>query len=195
MLIPGDTVAKHLTTAGIQIHGVLHIGAHECEERGFYSSVGITPENTVWVEAMHDKVALAKSRGIPNMYQAVISDVDDQTVKFNVSNNGQSSSILEFGTHAVQHPWVHYIKSTQETTVTIDTFCKREGIDPSKYDFWNFDIQGAELQALRGATDAIKHAKAVYLEVNTDTLYKGCALLPEIDDFMTSHGFTRVKSR
>jgi len=39
----------------------------------------------------------------------------------------------------------------QMKTTTIDTFMKREAMKtPSLYNFWNFDIQGAELLALKG---------------------------------------------
>jgi hypothetical protein len=33
-------------------------------------------------------------------------------------------------------------------SITIDTFFERNHIDASKYDFWNFDIQGATLNLL-----------------------------------------------
>jgi hypothetical protein len=62
----------------------------------------------------------------------------------------------------------------------------------SEYDFWNFDIQGAELFALKGANTAIKYAKAIYLEVNTEEVYKGCALIGELDNFLDKHNFKRV---
>lgn len=74
-------------------------------------------------------------------------------------------------------------------SITIDSFFKRNNIDASKYDFWNFDIQGAELMALKGANDSIKYAKAIYLEVNVNELYKNCGLINEIDDFLSKRNF------
>ena len=62
----------------------------------------------------------------------------------------------------------------------------------SEYDFWNFDIQGAELMALKGGTKAIEHAKVIYLEVNTEEVYKGCALISELDNFLDKYKFKRV---
>ena len=131
-------------------------------------------------------------RGIPNVYHAVITDKDDEDVLFNVANNIQSSSILEFGTHSTEHPGVVFVDKIHQKSITIDTFFKRNNLDASKYDFWNFDIQGAELLALKGATDTIKHAKVLYLEVNSKELYKNCALINEIDEDLSQFNFKRV---
>jgi hypothetical protein len=84
------------------------------------------------------------------------------------------------------------VDKIQGKSVTVDTFFERNRLDAQKYDFWNFDIQGAELMALKGATKSIQHAKVLYLEVNERELYKGCALMPEIDDFLAKYKFKRV---
>ena len=126
------------------------------------------------------------------MYNAVITDKDDAEIVFNISNNFQSSSILEFGTHLQEHPNVEYVDKIKQTSITVDTFFERNNIDASKYDFWNFDIQGAELMALKGATQSIKYAKVIYLEVNEKELYKNCGLITDIDNFLSQYNFKRV---
>ena len=60
------------------------------------------------------------------------------------------------------------------------------------YNFWNIDIQGAELHALKGAGDILNNVNILYLEVNTKHLYKNCPLLNEIDEFIEPKGFVRV---
>ena len=192
MLISQTEVINILTSNNIHINGVFHIGAHECEELEFYNKLGLKKENIVWIDAIPSKVSEATERGIPNVYSAVITDKDDDDIVFNVSNNGQSSSVLEFGTHSVEHPNVVYIDKLYQKSVTIDTFFERNKIDASKYNFWNFDIQGAELMALKGATHSIKYAKALYLEVNEKELYKNCGLIAEIDEFLSRYHFKRV---
>lgn len=194
MLISPDEVVEILKKHGLSFRGALHIGAHECEEMGFYGKLGLTPADIVWVDAIESKVAQAKARGIPNVYQAVITNEDDSPVTFRITNNVQSSSVLEFGTHAQHHPHVKFIDEKKLTTTTLDTFLSRNAIDPVVHDFWNFDIQGAELMALRGGTKALESAKAIYLEVNTEEVYKGCAKIDEIDAFLIPRGFIRVKT-
>ena len=192
MLIPFEEINRILVSKNIDVHGSFHIGAHECEEMGFYNKLGIQKENIVWIDAIPSKVMEASLKGIPNVYEAVITDKDDQEVVFNVSNNVQSSSVLDFGTHSKEHPSVVYVSQFSSKSLTIDTFFQRNGLDASKYDFWNFDIQGAELMALKGAVASIQYAKAIYLEVNVNELYKGCGLIKEIDAFLWQYNFKRV---
>lgn len=192
MIINLEEIQNILTSKKINIKGCFHVGAHDCEELPIYNNFGIKTEDIVWVDALSFKVEQSIARGIPNVYHAVITDKDDADVVFNVANNIQSSSILEFGTHAIEHPQVVFVDKIHQKSITIDTFFKRNNLDASKYDFWNFDIQGAELLALKGATETIKHAKVLYLEVNSKELYKECALINEIDEYLAPLGFKRV---
>ena len=192
MLISTDDIYRFFSQNNIHFEGVLHIGAHECEELPFYRTLGVSPENMIWVDAIQSKVNEATAKGIPNVYNAVITDKDNEEIEFNVSNNVQSSSVLEFGTHSHEHPWVVFVDKIKAQTITIDSFFEKNNLDASKYTFWNFDIQGAELLALKGATKSIQHAKALYLEVNEKELYKNCALIDEIDEFLSQYKFKRV---
>ena len=99
MLINFAEIIKILQENDIHIFGSFHIGAHECEEIHFYNQLGLKPEDVVWIDAITSKVNEATKRGIPNVYNAVITDKDDEEIIFNVSNNVQSSSVLDFGTH------------------------------------------------------------------------------------------------
>ena len=192
MLIPYHRIQQILTENKIAINGAFHIGAHECEELSFYRQLGVPSIDVIWIDAIPQKVVEAKHRGVPNVYHAVVTDQDNQDVIFHVSNNGQSSSVLEFGTHSQEHPWVTYVEDLPQKSITIQTFVKDNQIKMEKHNFWNFDIQGAELMALKGAGDLIHTAAAIYLEVNEKELYKGCGLIGEIDDFLLQYGFTRV---
>jgi deoxyuridine 5'-triphosphate nucleotidohydrolase len=192
MLISFEEINKVLIAKNINVTGALHLGAHECEELSFYNQLSLKNEDVIWVDAINAKVVEAQTRGIPNVYHAVITDKDDEDVVFNVSNNVQSSSVLEFGTHSQEHPWVVYVNKLHQKSVTIDTFFKRNHLDASKYNFWSFDIQGAEFMALNGAIQSIQHAKAIYLEVNERELYINCGLITDIDTFLATYNFKRV---
>lgn len=192
MLISFDRINEVLQKNNIHITGAFHIGAHECEELGFYHQLGIESTNVIWIDALPHKVREAQQRGIQNVFHAVITDKDNDEVSFHVSNNGQSSSVLEFGTHLQEHPQVSYIDTMIQKSTTIRSFIELNHIDIKQHNFWNFDIQGAELMALKGAGDIIHTASAIYLEVNEKELYKGCGLINELDVFMASYNFTRV---
>jgi len=193
MLIPPKAILETLATYNINLRGVLHIGAHDCEEIPFYlDALKLNLNNIVWIDAIPNKVMEAVQRQIPNVYHAVITDKDDEDVIFNISNNGQSSSVLELGTHAQEHPNIVYNNKLHLKSITINSFFERNGIDGSICNFWNFDIQGAELMALRGATKYLQYVDALYLEVNEKELYIGCGLIGEIDAFLAEHHFHRV---
>lgn len=193
MLIPLNKIIKQLNDNDINITGVLHIGAHDCEEITVYEKLLLKPKHIVWIDGYMPKVIECKNKGIPNVYHAIISDVDDKDVTFNVSNNIQSSSILELGTHSFYHPSIKYTNKIQCKTTTIDTFFDINGLDASKYNFWNMDIQGAEMLALKGGLKSLQYVDMIYLEVNTSEVYIGCSLLKDIDAFLQLHNFKRVE--
>jgi len=192
MLIKKDEILEILTSNNVNISGVFHIGSHECEELTLYNDLGIKNEDIVWIDAIKSKVDESINKGIPNVYNEVITDNDDEDVIFNISNNFQSSSVLEFGTHSQEHPWVVYVDKIKLKSITVDSFFERNNIDASKFNFWNFDIQGAELMALKGAIKTLKYAKVIYLEINEKELYKKCGLVYEIDLFLSQYSFKRV---
>ena len=208
MLIPlHDLIRKY----NIQLRGVLHVGAHECEEIRDYEQY-VSRDKVLWVEAMPDKVITSRNTypGV-QMVCAVVSDCVEE-VTFHQSNNGQSSSILNLGTHQQLHPQVWYVKDTKVQTCTLATVlqsqnnafwsegCKpsttQSESDPTKsgFNFINLDIQGAELKALRGMEAWLPQIDYIYTEVNQEYVYEGCALIGEIDEYLAQFGFRRVET-
>ena len=194
MLINFQQIQEILSSNNINITGCLHIGAHDCEELDFYINLGLKPIDIIWIDAIPSKVDDAKNKNIPNVYHAVITNKNDENIIFNIANNGQSSSVLQFGTHSKVYRSIKYINKIHLKSITIDAFFQRNNINPSKFNFWNFDIQGAELMALQGASQSIKYAKAIYLEVNEKELYKNCGLISDIDNLLSQYNFKRVIS-
>ncbi len=94
----------------LEINGILHVGAHYCEELPKYMKIGVKKEKTIWIEANQYIVDLKKHQDKElKIIAALITDEDDKEYLFNVTNNGQSSSIYEFGTHSKNHPEVKMI--------------------------------------------------------------------------------------
>jgi FkbM family methyltransferase len=179
----------------IKPKGVLHVGANVGEEAPVYDELGI--KDVVWIEGNPDiipKLIENTSKYKHGVVLACIGDVEGEEVTFNISNNGsQSSSILELGTHKIAHPEVYYTESFKTKTRRLDVLFGEIGI--GEIDFINIDLQGAELKALRGMGDLLKQFKWAYLEVNKAELYKGCALVEDIDMYLLGFGFKRVETR
>jgi len=187
MLIPlHELVQKY----NIQFKGILHVGAHECEEMNDYE-IYLPRNKILWVEALQNKVEYNKSR-YPDILieQAVVSDQIEK-VKFNISNNGQSSSFLDFGLHSTFHPSVIYIDSFETETKVLKDILKNYDIS---FNFLNLDIQGVELKALKGMEDYLSKVGYIYTEVNCDYVYKDCGLVTEIDDYLKTFGLERVET-
>lgn len=192
MLIPFQECVNLLSSFSIVPTGILHIGAHECEELNDYMMNGVNPNHVIWVDALQEKVDLMKSKGIQNVFCAAL-DSKEADATFHVTNNGQSSSLLEFGTHLVNHPHVHVTSTRTVRTQTLKQFVEGNSLDLTKCNFWNLDIQGKELEVLRGGEEALKYAQAIYAEVNTESVYKGCGLLTDLDAYLRTQGFTRIR--
>src|SRR5688572_26900844 len=178
----------------IEASGVLHIGASTGQEAEVYHKHGL---KVVWVEAIHSVYKqlcrnVVKYTGTVCL-NACVSDKDGQIVNFNISNNeGQNSSMFEFGTHTTEHPGIVFTQKTRLQTTRVDTLLKDRNIDQYEYDFVNLDIQGAELLALKGMD--LSQVRYVYIEVNERELYKGIPLLPEIDAYLLKHDLQRVET-
>jgi FkbM family methyltransferase len=188
MLIPLHTIVKKYN---IQFKGILHVGAHECEELSDY--LHYLPINKIlWIDALPEKVALCKKK-YPGVLieNAIVSDIIEK-VKFNVSNNGQSSSMLEFGLHSTFHPHVSYVHSFEGDTQLLKNILPKY---PNEYNFVNLDIQGAELKALKGMEEYLSSIDYIYTEVNSDYVYKNCVLVSELDNYLSTFGFKRVETK
>lgn len=193
MLIPLDQL---VATHDLRITGVLHIGGHTCEERGAYHQAGVSDANIVWLEANPHLVTKQKQLDpTVKIFQALITDTDDYAQDLIVASDRQCSSIFKFGSHSQSYPHIHEVERMPLQTLTVDTFLARNPeLASIPINFINIDIQGAELKALKGATQLLPQCQALYLEVNTQEVYQGCALLPELDLFLKEYGFERKET-
>jgi hypothetical protein len=57
------------------------------------------------------------------------------------------------------------------------------------------DIQGFELEALKGFGKKLEEIEFIYTEVNRDFLYEENVIYTELDSFLKKNGFTRVSTR
>ena len=72
------------------------------------------------------------------------------------------------------------------TVITLDDVCARESLQP---DVLKLDVQGAELDILRGAPVTLAHVLAVECEVEFRPIYVGQPLFADVDTFMRGQGF------
>lgn len=165
--------------------GIIHIGAHLGEEFGDYNSLGV--KKIVWIEGNPEVFARLKNKlkgADMHFINHIVSD-KEREYEFHITNNGESSSILEMDRHLIHHKNVHVTKTIKLKSKRMDNIIKDSNIDISEYDFLNLDIQGAELMALKSFGDLLSHINYIYTEVNTGEVYKGCAKVHEIDEYLS----------
>lgn len=193
MLIP-NVIEKYK----VDLRGIIHIGAHDCEEIEMYEKF-IPRSKILWIEAIPEKVKLNKLK-YPNLLieNVLITDKDKELTTFNISNNGQSSSIFQFGTHKKTYPQIKYIKQIKiESTTMTSLLQSNKKYEDFEFNFINLDIQGAELKALRGMEFYLENGmiEYIYTEVSSFYVYKQGCLISELDEYLKLFGFERIETK
>jgi FkbM family methyltransferase len=186
----GESIDKLIKFFKLNINGVLHVGAHKCEEQNIYVKYA-KEENIYWVEAIDFLVEEnLKLNPKLNIINECIGDVDNKDVTFKISNNTLSSSILELGEHKNLHPQVSFVEVLNKKTKTLKTILENYQLK-NKFNLLILDLQGAELLALKGLGDLLNNFDYIYTEVNEKEIYIDCALLEDLDIYLSNFNFER----
>jgi len=177
----------------LDVAGVLHIGAHHGQEFQIYQQHNI--RNIVFFEPLTKnfeklRLNIPESENIKLIKKALGNK--KATVKMYVesANQGQSSSVLKPDLHLRQYPHIIFDETEVVEMVRLDDFY--DTLPPAKYNMINMDVQGYELEVLKGALRYIKHIDYIFTEVNRAQLYEGNALVEDIDLFLSERGFSRI---
>lgn len=193
MLILLDYLVKKYD---MKVKGIIHIGAHQAEEAPIYDRLNI--KNVIWIEAnpfiMNSLQKIISKYPNHTCYNYAIYSENDKMLNFNITNNGESSSLLNLKTHLIEHPHIFVSRQTMVPTKRMDTLIEENCIDMQQYNFINLDIQGTELLALKGCEKMLNCVDYVYTEVNNDYLYENGALVDELDEYLNQYGFKRVET-
>jgi len=169
----------------MNIKGIIHIGSNNMDMLNLYNIINI--KKIIWIDAYNRE----KRDNITN-YNDLITDEDDNKYIFNISNNGETSSILKFKTNRTSLPDIFNKETIVLKSITLDSFYKKNNIDCKKYDMWNICISGSELSALKGGKENIKNIKIIYIKIYTKELYENCPLIEDIDRYLKTHNFKRM---
>lgn len=191
-----EITTEYLSNLVGGINGVFHAGAHDGEEITEYAKCGV--KNIVWVEANYRTLnRLIKSTvnygGNQYWYSHCLSDVDDQINVFNISNNDESSSMLEFGKdHKELMSHIVYVDKQYMLTKRIDTLVRQQ--KDFSWDDINYlvtDCQGCDLKVLKGCGDLLnsKNLKLIKTEVDVKEMYLGGSTEKEIGEYLSQFGF------
>jgi FkbM family methyltransferase len=174
----------------LQIKGVLHVGAHFGHEYKTYEEMGI--ENVIFFEPspstfLRLKENVGDKATLVNV--ALGNTVGEIAMNVESANQGQSNSILEPAAHLTQYPDIRFEGKIKVKITKLDTFIEEQ----DNHNFINIDVQGYELEVLKGGVNFLKYVDYVMSEVNRAELYKDCVQIKDLDAFLGKHSFTRVE--
>jgi len=178
--------------------GVIHGGAHEAEEMSVYEEIGA--KNRIWIEGNTElceklKTRLTISHKNDLVFDALLWSQSGINFNFNITNNGQSSSILELEKHKHYYPQIEYIEFQKKESKTLDDLFTENNLNIELYDFLNLDLQGVELDVLKGFKNNLNKIKYIYTEVNIGQVYKNCSMMHDIDSYLKEFGFVRHETQ
>jgi FkbM family methyltransferase len=177
----------------LNITGISHFGAHLGQEVASYRDLDIKnihlfePQKNIY-EKLKKKFSNDEDISLYNFGLGA----NDQNVNINLApgNSGLSASILTPGKHKKYYPDIKF-SGTEEIEIKI-----YDNLNIPNVNFLNIDIQGYEIEALKGSTGALKNKiDYVFIEVSRKPLYEHSALVSDIDEFLGEYNFIRVRTR
>ena len=162
------------------------MGAHKAEESIGYDEAGWG--HVYWVEAQPIRASELRSQlnvTRNTVIELAAWDSEVASMTLHVTNNSESTSLLEMGTHRVHYPDISVVKEVKVKAGRLDKHLPKG----ANFNFVNLDIQGAELQALKGLEEYMSQVQWIYSEINFEDLYVGGTTIYALDEFLKRAGF------
>ncbi len=172
--------------------GVIHVGAHEGQETELYASMGFSAGLFFEPQPVLLERLVRRLQPYPH-FRAVGSAVGSRVgtaTMYAAVNDGLSSSLLKPKLHLEQYPDIPFPTTLEVPLTTLDEFFKTDDI--SRYNFLNLDVQGYELEVLKGSMAILHRIDGILSEINRAELYEGCVMVEALEAFLSPFGFRRV---
>lgn len=173
----GTALARSVRTLAI-------VGAHRFDEAGQTDKLFPALERICLFEPLEEPLKTLRQRAAADarirVFPVAIAD-SDGVARFNVANNdGESSSLLNFGSHETLFPDVAVQRVIEVPTRRLQSLLAEEGLPAP--DVLVVDVQGAEYQVLASLGDDLRaRVRVIYTETSTEAVYAGSRLLPDIE--------------
>jgi FkbM family methyltransferase len=174
---------ENLKNEGFTPSYIIDIGAYHGEWTTMIKK--IFPEsNVLMIEAQEIKEGILKDISqtySPKVFYEIqlLSSQDEREVSFVEMETG--SSVFEESS-PYQREYVN------KKTITLDTLLKKHPNFESA-DFLKIDVQGYELEVLKGAKRLLEKVELVLMEVSLIPVNKGCPIMSEVVQFMADYDF------
>lgn len=182
----------------IKAKGIIQIGAHYGQEIEDFLKNSIT--NIICFEPCPEAYQKLKINSInkATVFNLALGN-DNKIVKMYIENNneGMSNSILKPNLHLNQYPHITFDSEMYVEMKRLDDFIEENNdlkILIDNYNFMCLDVQGFELEVLKGSEKTLKNINYILCEVNRDEVYENCAKVDQIDRYLRQFNFDRVET-
>lgn len=177
----------------MNINGIIHIGAHRGQEINEYVENGI--QEIIMFEPLNTNFKIlernmAQVNANITGYQVALGNEEKNVTMYLSNNDLLSSSVLKPKVHLQLHPGVIFNDVEEVEMKRLDSFAE----ETKNFNFINMDVQGYELEVLKGGAETLKHVDYVYCEINRDELYEGNAFVEDLDKFLADYNMERVET-
>ncbi len=176
--------------------GILHLGAHRGKEAEIYQWFN---KKVLWIEANPDIFDDLKNHikyyFKQTAFNVLLGDENKET-KFFISNRDSScSSIFDLSDEVKNKKlWknenIIMKKKIKLAMKKLDTLIAEKEIDIKDYNHWILDLQGSEIQVLKGSIDSLKYCNSMMIEISKKNFYEnGSSQWEDLNKFLNMHGF------
>ena len=176
----------------LKIDGIIHVGAHFGEEHITYKRMGI--KNIVYFEPVKKTFKVLKERighDCEKLYNFALGNENKEIDMF-------IEKIDHYGCSSILQPSSNYshIPFSEKETVMMKRL-DDVGLD-NCYNFLNIDVQGYELEVLKGSKDTLSSIDYIMCEINRITHikkldYHNASLIQDVCLFLEQYGFVLVE--
>jgi FkbM family methyltransferase len=175
----------------MNIKGIIHVGAHYGEEIKDYIESGV--KKLVLFEPLKDNfnIILNKIKNLDvdiTLHQTALGSYVTEEIMYVSDNEKLSSSLLKPKNHLLQYPDV-YFPDTEKVKINL-----LDNYQYTEYNYLHMDVQGYELEVLKGAVETLKYIDYIYCEVNRDELYEKNVFVEDLDNFLLKYNMKRVET-
>jgi len=175
----------------IKIDGIIHIGAHFAEEHQTYKQLNVS--NIVYFEP------------VAKTFKVLSERIKDNSVLYNYALGNEDKDIEMFiedadayGCSSILQPSSNYI-NVPFSTKEIVKMKRLDSFNFVGYNFLNIDVQGYELEVLKGSYETLKKIDYIVCEINREVPqkcldYVGSSTVNQVSEYLKQFGFELVET-
>tara|TARA_B100001250_G_scaffold361119_1_gene339011 strand:+ start:828 stop:1475 length:648 start_codon:yes stop_codon:yes gene_type:complete len=182
---------------GMKVTGIIHAGAWHGDEIVDYIANGV--KNIAWFEPQQScQESLLKwqepyaDRAYITIHPQALGNENTTMKMYTCTSFDMTSSLLEPSEVFFRdHPNLEFRQEEEVEVCRLDDY---EGLELKDYNCLSMDTQGYELEILKGAVNTLEHVDYIFTEISNEEIYKGTALIEDLDEFLEPRGFKRVET-